>query len=247
LVAAHPARDVGGAYDLPDAVGDLRQDRIAGEVADPVIDLLEAVDVHDHEREPPLIPLGAVDLAAQRLVEVAAVVEACQGVEVGELPRLAEAARVLDRGRDALGELLEPPHVVGPEPDLGVARENAEPADPADAAEERYTECLVDRSGRMLLPVQVRKLDRLRVLALRCSGEDPDAVVVAFIAVQADRAEQALVSVAVGIELDDGRIDLREPGGGLECGADRVVEVDRRGDLAEEPTALRLLLGTADG
>ena len=54
------------------------------------------------------------------------------------------------------------------------------------------------------------------------------------------------LAVAVGIELDDGRIDLREPGGGLERGADRVVEVDRRGDLAEEPTALRLLLGAAD-
>src|SRR5207247_1402500 len=52
LVAADPARDVGGAHDLADAVGDLGEDGVAGEVADPVVDLLEAVDVHDHDRAP---------------------------------------------------------------------------------------------------------------------------------------------------------------------------------------------------
>ena len=68
-----------------------------------------------------------------------------------------------------------------------------------------------------------------------------------LVAVEADRAEQTLVAVAGGIELDDRRIDLRQAGGGLEGGADRVVEVDRSGDLAEEPAALRLLLGAVDG
>ena len=148
------ARNVGRADDLADAVGDLGQDRVAGEVADPVVDLLEAVDVHDHEREAPLVPLRAVDLAAERLVEVAAVVEAGEGVEVGELPRFAEAARVLDRRRDALGELFEPAHVVVAEPDARVAREDAEPADPPVAAEERHTERL--RAPRRPLPPRTR-------------------------------------------------------------------------------------------
>ena len=54
-----------------------------------------------------LVALGPRDLARERLVEVAAVVQAGQRVEVGELPRLAEAPRVLDRRPGALGELLE--------------------------------------------------------------------------------------------------------------------------------------------
>src|SRR5581483_4211985 len=104
LVASHAARDVGRTNDLPDALGDLREHGIAGEMADPVVDLLEAVDVYDHERKSALVPLGAVDLAREGLVEVAAIVEAGQRVEVRELPRLAEAARVLDRRRDPLRE-----------------------------------------------------------------------------------------------------------------------------------------------
>jgi hypothetical protein len=66
-------------------------------VADPVVDLLEVVEVEDDQRQPPLVPMGARDLPRQRLMEVAAVVEARERVEVGELPGFAEAASVLDR------------------------------------------------------------------------------------------------------------------------------------------------------
>src|SRR5579862_2721479 len=52
--------------------------------------------------------LRAHRLPRERLVEVAAVVELCQRVEVGELARLAEPARVLDRRRRAVGDLFEP-------------------------------------------------------------------------------------------------------------------------------------------
>ena len=103
------------------------------------------------------------------------------------------------------------------------------------------------RSGRLLLPVQVRELDGPRLPRLRGAGEDPDACLLVVVAVEADRAEQALVAVAVRIELDHRRVDIRQAGGSLEGGADRVVEVDRGGDLAEEPAALRLLLGAVDG
>ena len=56
-----------------------------------------------------LVALRSCHLARQGLVEVAAVVEPRQGVEVGELPRLAEAAGVLDRGAGPPGQLLELP------------------------------------------------------------------------------------------------------------------------------------------
>ena len=51
--------------------------------------------------------MRAGDLARERLMEEAPIVEPGQRVEVGELPRLAEAARVVDRRAGALGELLE--------------------------------------------------------------------------------------------------------------------------------------------
>ena len=174
--------------------------------------------------------------------------KAREGVEVCELPRLAEAARVLDRRRDPLGKLLEPAHVVVAEAHLGVPREDAEPADPAAADNERDPECPVHRSGGVRFRVEVGKLDRPRLALLRRPGEDADASLglFVFIPVEPDRPEQALVAVAVRLQLDDGCVDLREPGGGLQRGADRVVEIDRRGDLAEEPAALRLLLGAAD-
>ena len=90
-------------------------------------------------------------------------------------------------------------------------------------------------------------LDRPGLLPLGRPGEDPDAVLLVLVAVEADRAEQPLVAVPVGIELDHRRVDPRQPGGRLQRGVDRVVEIDGRGDLAEELAALRLLLGAADG
>ena len=62
------------------------------------------------------VAVGPRDLARERLVEVAPVVEARQRVEVGELARLAEAARVLDRRAGADGELLEPGELLVREP-----------------------------------------------------------------------------------------------------------------------------------
>lgn len=74
---------------------------------DPVVHGLEVVDVEDDEGEIAVVAMGARDLACERLVEVAVVVEAGQRVEVRERSRLLEAARVLDRGPGAPGELLE--------------------------------------------------------------------------------------------------------------------------------------------
>ena len=56
--------------------------------------------------------MGAGALAGQRLVEVAPVVQAGERVEVGELPRLAKAACILDRRAGAQGECLELADVV---------------------------------------------------------------------------------------------------------------------------------------
>ena len=76
-------------------------------MADPVVDRLEVVEVEDDEREAAAVALRARDLAGQRLVEVAPVVQAGERVEIGELARLAKAACVVDRRPGAERELLE--------------------------------------------------------------------------------------------------------------------------------------------
>ena len=107
LVAADAAGDVGRADDVADAVGRLGQDAVAGEVADAVVDRLEVVEVEDDERQAAAVALGAGDLAGERLVEVAAVVQAGERVEIGELAGLAKAPGVVDRRAGAERELLE--------------------------------------------------------------------------------------------------------------------------------------------
>ncbi len=96
-----------GADDAADSVGDLDEHRVALEMADPVVDALEVVEVEDDHRDVSLVALGARDLAAEELVEEAAVVEARQRVELGQVSRLDVALRVPDRRPGPAGEALE--------------------------------------------------------------------------------------------------------------------------------------------
>ena len=165
LVPADAARDVGLAHSLAHTFRGLGERGVAGEMADAVVDALEVVDVDEHEGEPARVAVRARDLASERLVEVAAVVETRQPVEVGELARFLEAPRVLERRRDALRELFDPAKVVVPET-LRVVGEDAEPADAALAVDERHPEGGSNRSLRRVR-IAVRELDRARSPALR--------------------------------------------------------------------------------
>ncbi len=102
LVTTDPAGDVGRANRLAKPVGGLREDTIAREVADLVVDRLEVVEVEDDQRQLSLVAMGPRHLAAERLLEEALVEQAGERIRLGELPRLAVAPRVLDRG-DAAG------------------------------------------------------------------------------------------------------------------------------------------------
>ena len=114
LVAADAARNVGAADDAEHPLGRLGEHAVAGEVADPLVDRLEVVEVDEHEAEAPVVAVRARDLAGQDLVEVAAVVQAGQRVEVGHSPGLAEAKRVVEGGAGAPGDILDlVPDVLG--------------------------------------------------------------------------------------------------------------------------------------
>src|SRR5205085_1839651 len=160
LVASHTAGDVGRADYLAHTLRDLSESGIACEVAHAVIDLLEAVDVDEHECELPLISVSPVELAGEGLVEVPAVVEAGERVEVSELPRLAEPARILDRRCDPLGQVFEPLQVLVAEASAGIAREDSEPADATVAADERHAERAMHRAGCVLGCIEALEPDR---------------------------------------------------------------------------------------
>src|SRR5439155_11683696 len=109
LVAANTARDVRRADDVANPLGGLGEHPVTREVAYAVVDRLEVVEVEHDQRQLAAVAVRTGDLARQRLVEVAAVVQPGERVDVGELPRLAEAPRIVDRGPSPLRELLERP------------------------------------------------------------------------------------------------------------------------------------------
>src|SRR6185369_3092830 len=76
------AREHVFSAELPaDDHGELFQDRVAGEVAVGVVLLLEIVDVEKHERKIAVVAAAARDLALERLVEVALVVDLRETIE----------------------------------------------------------------------------------------------------------------------------------------------------------------------
>ena len=128
---------------------------------DLVIHVLEVVEVEDDQSEPPVVAVCARTLARQRLVEEAPVVQPRQRVEIGELPRLAEALGVLDRRRGPLGQLLEAAHVVLREVAVAVPCVDREVADPAAVVLERHGETSGDQARLVL--VFLAKIGRAHV------------------------------------------------------------------------------------
>src|SRR5919204_4884198 len=92
LVPAHAAGDIGRADDILDPLGGLGEDGVAGEMADPVVDRLEVVEVEHDQREATAVAVRARDLAGERLVEVAAGVWAPRGGGVWHGPSLPGGA-----------------------------------------------------------------------------------------------------------------------------------------------------------
>ena len=136
----------------------------------------------------------------------------------------------------------DPAEVVVAEPRLRVAGEDAEPADPAGAVDERNAERGPDRLPRPSpRDSGTRARPRARPsspgwpkndVASGCSLPKPREPTIGF--VRCRRLRRAA----------RGRRRRRgSASGGVERRLEDVVEVDRRPDLIEEPAALRLLLG----
>ena len=177
-------------------------------------------------------------------MEVALVVEAGERVGLGELPRLAVPARVLDRGHRALGQALGLLDLVRVR--LVVAlppEERKRPDRPELATDERNEDAAAnervvgdvlvtavpvgdgDRPGEGARDARGRRLRRLlrRHPARRDGGR-------------------------AALALDDHHrgVDSHELHRGVEDAVDDLLEVDRPTELAEEPVSARLALGAVE-
>src|SRR5262245_19574352 len=81
LLAAVAREQVLAAHHLLDAPGQLAQGEVAAQVPELVVDPLEPVDVHQHQRQRPGVPDGPQDFALEELVEVPGVGDLGQGVD----------------------------------------------------------------------------------------------------------------------------------------------------------------------
>ena len=113
-LVAGDARDhrVGAALDLaPHHVGDTDERGVAGLVAADVVDLLEVVEVAEHEREVAAAIDRLGDGALEPVLERAPVREAGQRILVGELGHAREHLGAADRRGELPGDRAEEAHV----------------------------------------------------------------------------------------------------------------------------------------
>ena len=101
LVAAEAGEDVVGAQDAAQARADLGEHGVAGVMAERVVELLEAVDVDDQQRQRLVVCARAGQMRAQPAAELAAVGQAGELVGRRLAARLVEAADLADGERGA--------------------------------------------------------------------------------------------------------------------------------------------------
>ena len=107
LLAAEADRRVVLARAGAQEVGEAAQDDVAGRVAERVVDALEVVEVADDERQ-------RAAPAVEPVLEAAAVAQAGQRVELGEVAHLRERAGGLDRADGVVGEGAQRAQLVDP-------------------------------------------------------------------------------------------------------------------------------------
>ena len=190
--------------------------------------------------------MGARTLARQRLVEEAPVVQAGQGIEVGELARLPEAPRILDRRPRVLRERLELADVLVRILVPGPAREHRQIAERLRLAGQRDGQAGVDRvlvAVPLRLRIGVGHRDRAGEPAVGRAG---DRVPLGLLHGQPERCDERLAALCLG-EHRERRVGPSETAGGLQRPRQDLVEVDRARKLPEDVTPPALLLGPLEG
>ena len=226
-------------------VADLAQDLAAGEVAVPVVDVLEVVEVEEDDAAVAAVARDPGELLRQAQVQVALVVEAGQAVALGDLVRAPRVEQVLDRDRGVVGEDLEEPPVLLAEPAGPGAVDELEDAADRGLDADRHAEhgLRLEAVGQVERRVEERIVDdvvrHVRDARRVDVADDADAGVHPL-------AEARLAVGAVGRDEDE---LVLEPV--VRVLRHRVVEQDRAGlrgnefvglleDLAQKPVDLDL-------
>ena len=113
LVAADAERVVRLPQRLDEHVRERDERVVPAGMAEAVVELLEAVEIRDHEPEGALVAHGPRDLALEAGDEGAPVEEARERIVVGEEPQLAEMPARDERGGGVVGEDPERLEAVG--------------------------------------------------------------------------------------------------------------------------------------
>ena len=205
-------------------------------MADAVVDRLEVVEVEDDEREPPAVPVRPRHLAAERVVEEAPVVQARQRVEVGELPRLAEPPRVVDRRPGPLCELLERPSVAVVERVRGRPAEHGHEPDGPRLRGDRDREPLADQVAVVDLGAHRILVGDLHRPSLPSVGRPRHGLELGFLGRKPDGRHDRLLAGRPR-QQDEGRVDAADRARRLQHARQHLVEVDRPAELAEDPAA----------
>ena len=88
LVTPEARRAIAGAQPRRQRVAQRAQHFVAGQVAEHVVDLLEAVDVHQHERGVLAVAPATLELLGEVLLEAAPVPQSRQRIAVGEVEQV---------------------------------------------------------------------------------------------------------------------------------------------------------------
>ena len=126
LVAPEPRHEVARAQHRAQPAPDVDQQPVADIVAVRVVDLLEAVEVHEHAGQLGAAPAGALDRLFERRRKAGAVRQASQRVAIGE--RGDVLARERNLGDVATDAAVAEEGAVGGEPRLAAHREIADAA-----------------------------------------------------------------------------------------------------------------------
>ena len=96
LIAAEAGHGIGFAHDGGQALGDAAQHVVAGAMAEPIVDLLEIIDVDVQQGQRAVLPLRAGCGMGQAILEQIAVGKVGQQIEVGLVGELLEPGLALD-------------------------------------------------------------------------------------------------------------------------------------------------------
>ncbi|MEA3221081.1 MAG: hypothetical protein OZX49_02200 [Immundisolibacter sp.] len=111
MVGTYPRQQVGIAGDAGHPLRHLFQKRVAGRLAEAVVDVLESLQIEQEHRQHVLSADGAANVLPQALQKQALIRQTGQHIVVGEVIKPRLLVEMVDRERDVAGQLRQQLHL----------------------------------------------------------------------------------------------------------------------------------------